>query len=302
MSRGLPSNSTPSSYQLYEGIAYQDYWSTKDTANFNILEHAIIRELLPPHGNYFLDLGCGHGRLADCYIDRFENVVMFDGSRSLLEMAQKATDGKARYVWGDISHLPFRSSIFDCVMMVRVLQHLDDACRCIQGVRRVLRQSGLFVFNYLNNKNAHRILKYILGVMQESPFKVEPVKVGSNLFHHHPDYISGLLRSSDFEILAYRGAGVFNKIVEIAGRFADMVPPGVSLAPFLGKSFLAPWIFCQARINRNVPLEPASNLESLRICPCCSLDVVSSTSGFECPGCGRIYPVQDAIIDMRIDR
>lgn len=302
MPRGLPSTSTPSSYHLYEGIAYQDYWSTKDIANFNILEHAIVRELLPPHGNYFLDLGCGHGRLADCYMNRFDNVVMFDGSRSLLEMAQKTTNGKARYVWGDINYLPFRSSLFDCVMLVRVIQHLDDARSCIQSVSRILCQNGYFVFNYCNNRNAHRILKYMLGAMRDNPFETEPLKVEANFFHHHPDYISDLLRSSDFEILKYRGAGVFNKIVEVAGVLADIIPPGISLAPLLGKSFLAPWIFCQARAERNSSPEPTSCMGSWLICPCCDLAVIPTMCGYECPNCARAYPVQDGIIDMRIKR
>jgi ubiquinone/menaquinone biosynthesis C-methylase UbiE len=301
MPRSLPLPTTPSSYHLYEGIAYQDYWNSKGTANFNVLEHAIIRELLPSHGKHLLDLGCGHGRLADCYMDRFENVVMFDGSRSLLEMAQKATAGKARYVWGDINYLPFRDSTFDCVMMIRVLQHLDDSRGCIQSVSRVLCQDGYFIFNYCNNRNVHRILKYMLGAMRDNPFKVEPLRVEANFFHHHPDYISGLLRSSDFEILTYRGAGVFNKIVEIAGFLADIIPPGISFAPFLGKSFLAPWIFCQALIKRDHLPGPVSSMESWLICPRCGVDVVPSASGFECPSCGRSYPVDGGIIDMRIE-
>jgi SAM-dependent methyltransferase len=270
--------------------------------NFNVLEHAIVSELLPPQGKLFLDLGCGHGRLADCYINCFENVVMFDGSRSLLEMARKTTDGRAHYIWGDIDHLPFRNSIFNCVIMIRVLQHLDGSRGCIRGVGRILRQGGYFIFNYCNNRNAHRILKYMLGMIRDNPFKTDPLKVEANFFHHHPEYISGLLRSSDFEILKYRGAGVFNKIVEIAGALADIVPPGISLAPLLGKSFLAPWIFCQARAEKDNSPEPNSCMESWLICPCCSLAVVQTKRGYKCSNCARTYPVQDGIIDMRINR
>lgn len=301
MSPSLPSPVTPSSYHLYEGIAYQEYWNSKATVNFNILEHAIVRELLPAHGNHLLDLGCGHGRLADCYADRFANVVMFDGSRSLLEMAQKTMGGKARYVWGDINHLPFHCSTFDCVMMVRVLQHLEDSRGCIQSVGRLLCHGGYFIFNYCNNRNAHRILKYILGAIHDNPFRTEPLKVEANFFHHHPDYISDLLKAADFEILNYRGAGVFNKIVEVAGFLAGIAPPGISCAPFLGKSFLAPWIFCQARVKRSPPVASVSSITPWLICPHCGTDLASSISKFECPGCGRSYPVDGGIIDMRIE-
>jgi SAM-dependent methyltransferase len=301
MPRGLPSTSTPSSFDLYEGIAYQDYWDTKDTANFDALEHAIVDELLPPRGDCLLDLGCGHGRLADCYLDRFERVVMFDGSRSLLETAQKTTNGRAGYIWGDINHLPFRGDVFDCVLLVRVFQHLVDSRACVQGVNRVLCQDGRFIFSYLNNRNAHRIMKYILGGIKQSPFATEPQQVNANLFHHHPRYVSGLLNEFGLEILAYRGAGVFNKIVEHAGPLADFVPPGISLAPLLGRSLLAPWLFCQARAKGNGTLSISAEIGSLLVCPGCSSGLARLAGKFECTGCGSIYPVEDGIIDMRLD-
>jgi SAM-dependent methyltransferase len=239
--------------------------------------------------------------LADCYLDRFEKVVMFDGSRSLLETAQKVTNGRASYVWGDIDHLPFRAAAFDYVLLVRVLQHLVDSDGCIRGVSKILCQGGDFVFSYLNNRNAHRVMKYILGKIQQSPFATEPQKVGANLFHHHPRYISDLLSELGLEISAYRGAGVFNKIVEHAGSLADFVPTGISFAPFLGKSLLAPWLFCQARMNKNEALQSGSSVESWLVCPGCGSDLAAAVEAFECTDCRRTYPVKDGIIDMRLN-
>lgn len=75
--------------------------------------------------------------------------------------------------------------------------------------------------------------------MQESPpFKTEPVKIEANLFRHHPDYISGLLGSLDSEILTYQGAGVFNKIVEIAGFLQASFPLVFHLRLFWANLFL----------------------------------------------------------------
>lgn len=298
MPRGLPSTTAPSSYDLYEGVSYQDYWESKDTANFNALEQAIVRELLPSHGNRLLDLGCGHGRFAGCYMDRFESVVMFDGSRSLLKTAQQATNGKACYVWGDVNYLPFRAGAFDEVLLVRVFQHLVDSRGCIQGVRKILRPGGRFLFNYSNKRNAYRVVKYLLGGTRHNPFEKKPLMVEANHFHHHPAYMADLLDAAGFEVLACRGAGVFNKIVEYSGFLADFIPPGISLAPFLGRSSLAPWIFLDARVKEDEP--PVLADESLFACPRCGSDLLTEPGFFECTNCRRTYPIEDGIIDMRV--
>lgn len=301
MPHGLPSAYTPTSCHLYEGIDYQDYWTSRATVKFDLLEHAILRELLPSHGKHLLDLGCGYGRLADCYMDRFESSVLFDGSRSLLEAAQKITNGRAHYVWGNINHLPFRASTFDCILLVRVFQHLPDSRGCIESASKILCQGGYFIFNYCNNRNIHRILKYVLGTIRQNPFTTETQQVAANFFHHHPEYISSLLSAYGFETLTCRGAGVLNKIMESAGFFANLIPPGVFLAPFLGKSLLAPWIFCQTRIQSSATLQAIPNMAAWLVCPCCGLDIDPSTHGFECRNCRRIYPVEGGIIDMRIE-
>ncbi|MCQ3935998.1 MAG: hypothetical protein DPW18_03005 [Chloroflexi bacterium] len=301
MPRGLPSTTAPSSYDLYEGITYQDYWTGKDTANFNALEQAIVCELLPPHGDRLLDLGCGYGRFAGSYMDRFENVVMFDGSRSLLKAAQQATDGKACYVWGDVNYLPFRAGVFDEVLLVRVFQHLVDSRGCIQDVRRILKPGGRFLFNYSNKRNAYRVMKYLLGGTRHNPFDTRMLMVEANYYHHHPAHVEDLLNAAGFEIVSRRGAGVFNKIVEHSGFLADIIPPGISLAPFLGRFLLAPWIFLDTRVKENSPPAPPAGDEAMFVCPRCGLDLLAKPEYYECSGCRKTYPIEDGIIDMRME-
>lgn len=301
MPRGLPSTTAPSSYDLYEGITYQDYWVGKDTANFNLLEQLIVRELLPPQGDRLLDLGCGYGRFAGCYMDRFDRLVMFDGSRSLLKAAQQATNGKACYVWGDVNYLPFRAGAFDEVLLVRVFQHLVDSRGCIQGVRRILKPGGRFLFNYSNKRNAYRVMKYLLGGTRHNPFDTRTLMVEANYYHHHPDHVADLLNASGFEIVSRRGAGVFNKIVEHSGFLADIVPPGISLAPFLGRFLLAPWIFLDTRVKDGGSFVLAPSDESMFVCPRCGLDLLTKPEYFECSECRNTYPVEDGIIDMRME-
>ena len=93
------------SCELYEGIEYKEFWQGKSRIKLDETERALISNLLPIRGRCIIDIGCGYGRLADCYMDRFEQSVLVDGSLTLLKQAVETTDGKAIYVAADSYHL-----------------------------------------------------------------------------------------------------------------------------------------------------------------------------------------------------
>lgn len=299
---GLPPANAPNSSDLYENIAYDKYWQRADRQKLNDLEHAIVNELLPLTGQRIIDLGCGYGRLADCYINRFGISVMFDGSRSLLQAAQKITGGKALYVLGDINHLPFKTAAFDCALMVRTFHHLDDSLSFIKNLRKILCGGGSFIMNYSNKRNVHRILKYLLRKNRShSPFSCEPDTTEPNFIHHHPDFIKKLLENAGFNISDIRGAGILDKLAGVLPTFLfPILPTGKTLAKVFGKLLLTPWIFLKATVNAGETLLPAATAEELLNCPQCGSQPVRSTSGFYCIQCQKVYPLDDGIIDMRI--
>jgi SAM-dependent methyltransferase len=297
----IPPSDLPPAYNIYEDVEYHEYWEAADKRKLNELEHDIVRELLPPSGHRILDLGCGYGRMADCYLGRFQDIVMFDGSLSLLRSAQKATKGEAHYIVGDINHLPFHSATFDNILMILVLHHLTEPAKCLNNIGKVICKDGRFVMTYRNKRNALWMAKYLLGAMSHNPFSREPLALEANIFNHHPAYVSELLAAAGFKHLIYRGAGVFDKLEQFSGRFFKWVPRGTFWAPILGNLFLAPWIFCRGIAQNTEPLKPASNIENLLACPLCKSELGRATSGFECTNCRAKYPIIDGIIDMRIE-
>jgi 2-polyprenyl-6-hydroxyphenyl methylase/3-demethylubiquinone-9 3-methyltransferase len=46
--------------------------------------------------------------------------------------------------------LPFAASVFDVVVCVDVLEHVEDLQRVLSEVRRVLRPDGIFLFDTIN--------------------------------------------------------------------------------------------------------------------------------------------------------
>ncbi len=297
----IPPSDLPAAYNIYEGVEYHEYWNAADKQRLNELEHAIVRELLPPTGNRILDLGCGYGRMSDCYLGRFQDIVMFDGSLSLLREAQKNTHGKACYVAGDIHCLPFHPAAFDTVLMVLVLHHLTDPAKCLNHIGRVSCNGGYFVMTYSNKRNALQMVKYLLKAAPFNPFTREPFAEQANLFRHHPAYVTELLTAAGFGDFIYRGAGVFDKFEKPLGKFSKWVPRGDFWAPLLGNLFLAPWIFCRGISRNKETLRPSTDVESLLACPRCKAELKRTANGFECTNCRTGYPIMDGIIDMRVE-
>jgi len=54
----------------YDHSDYSAYWTERQRRYDNLIEREVINELIPSDGNWFVDLGCAHGRLTDIYINR----------------------------------------------------------------------------------------------------------------------------------------------------------------------------------------------------------------------------------------
>jgi ubiquinone/menaquinone biosynthesis C-methylase UbiE len=287
-------------YSLYEGIEYKQYWNGLQKRKLDELEQVIVRKLLPNSGGRIIDVGCGYGRLADCYMDRFQQVIMVDGSISLLRQAFEKTRGQAIYIACDATHLPFRTATFDAVLMIRVFQHIEDSKACLFELHRLLCNDGRFVFSYCNKQNALRIIRWLIRANLENPFTKEPSGVGSTFISHNPKAVHQLLRESGFSSMQYYGVGILNWFAGRIGSAGRWIAPGEYLAPIFGRSKIAPWIICRAIARENTSLIDVRGISDLIQCPSCAGSVCEDKQGYQCLVCKMRYPVEDGIIDLRV--
>jgi ubiquinone/menaquinone biosynthesis C-methylase UbiE len=299
---GLPLKINPEepSHGLYEGIEYKEFWNGLQRRKLDELEHAIVRDLLPVSGRRIIDVGCGYGRLADCYIGRFQQVIMLDGSMSLLNQAFEQTGGQAICIAGDVTHLPFRPASFDTILMVRVFHHITDTQACLSGLYRILCNDGRFIFSYRNKRNALHAAQWLVGRNTENPFSTEPAGVGSTLISHHPSAVHRMLLKSGFADIRYYGAGVFDWLAGKLGSMGRLIPPGRQLAGLLGRIKIAPWILCGAIARRTTSLIDTTGIDDLLQCPSCGGGLSGGKQGYLCLMCDRHYPIEDGIIDLRV--
>jgi 2-polyprenyl-6-hydroxyphenyl methylase/3-demethylubiquinone-9 3-methyltransferase len=102
----------------------------------------ILRALGPVGGLRILDMGCGKGRFARALENLGARVVGIDLSAAMLSEATSVDRVRAT-----ARRLPFHEGLFDAVIAVEVLEHIDPRFRhaTIAESRRVLRPGGTFV-------------------------------------------------------------------------------------------------------------------------------------------------------------
>lgn len=286
--------------QIYEGIEYQEFWGSDARKSLHQLERILIQELLPTTGKRILDLGCGYGRLVDCYADKFDQVVLLDGSYSLLQEARKKNLENAVYITADINALPFSTAYFDCVLIIRVFHHLDDSVSLFHSIGNSLINQGVLVFNYSNKINPGFIKRWANGKLKGNPFSLEPGGIGSTFIQHHPRYVARLLEEYGFSDVIYRGAGVTDKFPGLLRRSKFTQNMGVFISPILGNLKIAPWMMCKARIESDAQFDPDDDITDILVCPSCKQSLSAHTDAYYCKCCNVKYPISDGIIDLRI--
>lgn len=283
--------------RMYDGVEYKDFWDDPAKLRLDKLERAIVQKLLPVSGQRILDLGCGYGRLASCYMERFEQVVMLDGAITLLQQAQKAFGERATYIAADANRLPFRPGSFDCVIMIRVFHHINDSQGILSEMQRIISNGGNLIFNYCNKLSARQILRWTLRLTRENPLTMKPAGIGTRLISHHPAHVEQLLKQHGFSRMKYLGAGILDKLPNDPEQLSSLAE---ALAPLFGAIKLAPWINCRATVSSEGQIKTSQPLDDILVCPICHQELTRQIFTYRCRGCEASFPIENGILDFRI--
>ena len=128
-----------------------------------------VAELAAPHGGRVVDLCCGTGDLVFHLLktDPDLDVVgvdftpaMLDGARDRAKRVDAA--GRAAFVEGDVTRLPFADASFDGATMGFSMRNVVDVVGTLKEARRVLRPGARFV-NLDVTKPANPLVQRVFG-------------------------------------------------------------------------------------------------------------------------------------------
>lgn len=140
----------PIALDAYETLA-EAYASVIDTKPHNAMcERPAMLSLLPEvAGRRVLDAGCGPGVYSEWLVERGAQVLAFDASPKMVELARRRLGPRAEVRVADLSApLYFASSeSFDVVLSPLVFDYIEDWAGPLSEFHRVLRAGGRLVFS-----------------------------------------------------------------------------------------------------------------------------------------------------------
>ncbi len=151
------------------------YWAEMAAKNFSEVQVNFIKRTVEKQ-DLVLDLACGTGRHTNPLSREGYFIVGVDVSSSLLRIARKS--GQSHLVRGDIRYLPFKRSVFSCILsMDTSFGYLPSEQEDLQSLReasRILKKEGTFVLDVFNIENLvlkhHRPIRRITNRLENFPF------------------------------------------------------------------------------------------------------------------------------------
>lgn len=293
----------------YEGSRYRtDFWEGQGRQYEDATERLALKELLPSHGARIAELGAGFGRLADLYLG-YEQIVLFDYSRTLLQEAVERWGDDPRFVFvaGNLYELPLATAALDSVVMVRVMHHLADVPRALAQIRRVMHRKSVAVLEYANKRNLKALARWIARRQTWSPLDPEPVEFVELNYDFHPAWMWG--RFEDARLRVRRQLAVSHFRLPLLKQHA----PAAALAKVdswlfnLGGRYpLAPSVFVQAAARQADPppskWTDLADLSTLLRCPVCLSEgslVRAEADLLVCSECESRYARRNHVWDFK---
>lgn len=297
---------------------YSTYWTHRVYENLS--EKNILNKVFSEkRGTWFLDIGGSYGRLASTYAQQYKKPIIIDYSLKTLIKNKEII--KSRYsnielIAANAYKMPFKESVFDGALMVRVLHHIEKPEKYFKEVKRILKNDATYVQEFANKVHikakVREFLKLNKDFFNKNPYR-QPIganlegsekKQGGIFLNYHPGHIRVLLNNSGFKVKRRFGCSFLRSpfIKKIIGQdimlFIEKImqntlswsniPPSIIFETILEKKTLSKTEF--------------DNIEDILVCPSCKTEL--SFDGQElalCENCSSKFFKKEGIWDFRVN-
>ncbi len=224
------------SADYYDDFDYQGYWQKRHyedlsgrTALNNLLDQINCKSK-----KELIDVGCGFGRLAEIYGNKFQHSALVDPSSKNLKKAEHNLGRKKfSYFKSYGSQLPFDDNRFDTALMIRVIHHLHQPETVVKEIRRILKPKGHFILEFANKCHSKACLMNPCRLNSLEPVDISVSDSSLPFKNYHPKWINNLLADNGFSVLKRLSVSNFRN------PFIKKIVPD-SLLLFVGKRLQKP--------------------------------------------------------------
>ena len=190
-------------------------------------------------GKRFLDIGCGAGMLGKAVSGRYEEIYGIDIAEDAVGLARQNGMLASR---ADLNSevLPFKSSFFDSVTALSVLQYVYDAEHALREFHRILVPGGELLLSVPNMRSLGKL--YRVFVRGRFPQTAKAYSIGSDggaIHYFCSKDVLDLLKRAGFAIC-------FRKGIFCRPRLVDRLPDTLGFLSAFKTEFFGGEVFVKA--------------------------------------------------------
>jgi len=139
-----------------------------DQKIINKKEHKILKKIfgsIEGKNISILDVPCGYGRFSELLLKRSFNLTSADISFPMVLATRRYapfTNSNHHFLVGDIKHLPLKENSFDCIITIRLFQHILNSsirCQILKELHRVAKK--IVIISFYRYNILHSIERWI---------------------------------------------------------------------------------------------------------------------------------------------
>lgn len=304
-----------SDYDLFS-YDYSQYWNKRRYEHLSE-KYLLDKVFKKKQGDWFLDVGGSYGRLTPTYYKKYKNPVILDYSAKTLRNNYEILKNKypnIHLVAANAYKMPFKESVFDGGLMVRVLHHIENPDEYFGELKKIMKSGADYIQEFANKMHIKAVLRAVLKRDKEF-FTKEPYiqpslaisegtkdNVEGIFYNFHPQYVREVMTKNGFVVDKKHGCSflrspLFKKI------FND------STLLFFEKIFqntlsftnIPPSIFFETKVKKvKTKGMEYKNLEDILLCPSCKGNIQIDKDIAKCSNCKKEYTKENNVWDFRV--